>query len=304
MRMFGFRAFGGPEVMGLLDVPDPAPAAGQLLVRMRAAGLNPADYKVREGRRPAVAVEFPMAMGREAAGTVIAVGEGVSGFTAGDEVFGQAAAGSGALAELVLLDARMSARRPEGVAPEQAAVVPVSLGTALDILDASGLTRGQCLLVLGAGGGVGHPLCQLAVSRGLAVVGVASASKRDLVEATGARFAASGPGWPERVRDACPGGVDAVADAVGRGVLAEGAALAPGRPLISVADAAAAAELGGGGVERRRTSSVFAGVAALIADGRLSPHITTVLPLERAGSGYATIEAGHATGKIVVKPDA
>ncbi|MGO1885683.1 MAG: alcohol dehydrogenase catalytic domain-containing protein, partial [Citricoccus sp.] len=149
MRAFGFTEYGGPEVTRLMQVEDPVPAAGQVLIRLHASGVNPADIKVRSGlRQGRIPVRFPMAMGREAAGEVLDVGPGVSGFAPGDEVFGSTAGGTGSMSELVLLEAAATAHRPAGVGVEQAASIPVSVATAFDALDELGLAEGSTLLVL------------------------------------------------------------------------------------------------------------------------------------------------------------
>ncbi|GGC99291.1 NADPH:quinone reductase [Tersicoccus solisilvae] len=306
MHAFAFASHGGPEVAGHLELPVPAPGPGELLVRMAAAGVNPADVKVRSGQRQgAFDVRFPMAMGREAAGAVIAVGPGVDGWTVGEEVFGAAAGGTGALAEAVLLDAGSVARRPDGVPPEQAASIPVSVGTAWDALDELDLRAGATLLVLGAGGGVGSATCGIAAERGLTVLGVASAGKRDLVEGLGATHVPSGEGWTGRVRSlAADGRVDGVMDLVGGDVLRAGAALARDpRRIRSVAAPQIAGELGGSGVTRRRTTAVFSAIAQAVAAGRFTPVVTLTVPLAQAERAVAAVEDGHATGNVVVVAD-
>ena len=302
MRIFGFAAYGGPEVQRHLDVPDPEVGPGQVLVQMTAAGVNPADIKVRSGRRHAqVPVTFPMAMGREAAGVVLAVGEGVSGFAPGQHAFGHPATGHGALAEHVLLDAASSAVVPEGVDDAVATCIPVAIGTAHDAVEQLGLVAGDTLLVTGAGGGVGTAACALARLHGLRVVGLASAAKADLVSGVGATHVASGEGWVERVRAAAPDGVTAVLDLVGAPVLADAVGLLadPSR-VVSPAAPDLAAETGGSGVVRRRTTEVFAHLAGLVATGDLTPVVSASYPLERAAEAVAHVEGGHAVGNVVV----
>ncbi|MFN8196232.1 MAG: NADP-dependent oxidoreductase [Nocardioidaceae bacterium] len=305
MRIFGFTSYGGPEVTGLLDVPDPVPGPGEVLVETRASGVNPADVKVRQGARAGtIEVRFPMAMGREAAGVVLALGADVAGVVPGDPVFGATSAGTGGLAERVLLDAASLARVPAGLDWGQAACIPVSAGTAHDALDQLALPIGSVLLVTGAGGGVGTSLLQLARARGLRVVGVASAGKRGTVERLGGEHVTSGEGWADRVRELAPTGADGLLDMVGGDVLraAAGLLVEGGTPL-SIADPGLAGELGGRGVTRRRTTQAFAEVAALAADGVLDIPVTAVIPLSRAGEAVALVEQGHATGKVVVVPD-
>ncbi|WP_426243305.1 NADP-dependent oxidoreductase [Nocardioides sp. LHG3406-4] len=301
MRIYGFTSYGGPDVQAHLDVPEPEVGSGQLLVEMTAAGVNPADIKVRSGLRKEVAVAFPMPMGREAAGVVTAVGEGVTGFVPGQRVFGQTATGTGALAERVLLAAGSSAVVPDGVEDAQATCIPVSIGTAYDALDQLGLAAGETLLVMGAGGGVGTATCALARLRGVRVVGVASVAKAELVTELGATHVVSGDGWPDRVRAVAPGGVDAVFDLVGTPVLADAFELAavPSR-VISIAAASEATEAGGSGVERRRTTEVFTLLVGLVAAGELSPVVSATYPFDQAADAVAQVETGHTAGNVVV----
>ncbi|WP_313815887.1 NADP-dependent oxidoreductase [Citricoccus sp.] len=308
MRAFGYTEYGGPEVMHHLEMEDPTPGEGQVLIRLAAAGVNPADIKVRSGlRRDRIEVRFPMAMGREAAGEVLDVGPGVTGLRPGDAVFGSTAAGTGAFAEQVLLSAAGTALRPEAVSAEQAASLPVSVCTAFDALDELDLPQGATLVVLGAGGGVGTAACGLARDRGLTVLGVASESKRPIVEELGARHVVKGNGWTERVRALTPDGVDGVIDTVGGETLREAAGLVeagPNRsgvlPLRSVADYDLARELGGAPVTRRRTTAVYSQVAELVAAGHFTPVASAVYPFSDAAEAVAAVESGSPVGNVVV----
>ncbi|NUL49300.1 NADP-dependent oxidoreductase [Cellulosimicrobium funkei] len=309
MRAFGFTEYGGPEVTRMIRVEDPVPAAGQVLVRLAASGVNPADIKVRSGlRQGRIPVRFPMAMGREAAGEVVDVGPGVTGFAAGDEVFGSTATGTGSMAELVLLEAAATAHRPAGVSAEQAASIPVSVATAYDGLDELELAEGSTLLVLGAGGGVGTAACGLARLRGLRVLGVASASKHPAVEGLGVVHVLKGEGWTDRVRALAPEGVDGVIDAVGGDVLRESTGLlrAPEGasvgvlPVRSVADFGLVEELGGQRIGRRRTTEVFARVAGLVAAGHFTPVVSAAYPFAEAQQAVAAVEHHRPVGNVVV----
>lgn len=300
MRIYGFDRYGEADVEGWFDVPALEPRSGTVLVDVRAVGLNPADIKVRSGQRHgAVPVTFPMAMGREAAGTVVTDPSGT--FAPGTLVLGSCAAGVGALGEQTLLEVAGTAAVPEGVTAEQAACIPVALGTAWDALHELQVGAGDTVLVLGAGGGVGLHAVQLARHLGAQVVGVASSQKAPHVEEAGAVHVLSGEGWVERVRQAASGAVDAVLDTVGGQVLTEAAPLLgdPGR-LRSVASPATAQELGGSGVARRRTGAVYAEIAAMVARGDLRPVISATYPLDRAGEATAAVAGGHTLGKVVV----
>ncbi|MGO1950380.1 MAG: NADP-dependent oxidoreductase [Mycobacteriaceae bacterium] len=287
MRIFGFESYGGPGTTRLLDVPAPGlPESPAVLVGMLATTVNPADIKVRSGERQGkVPVTFPMAMGREAAGRVLAASPG-SGVSVGDLVVGGTLAGHGSYAERVLLDPAQTTRVPEDVSPEQAACVPVAVGTAWDALHElahDGLPDGGTVAVLGSGGGVGHVAVQLARHLGFAVVGVASESKRELVTGLGATFVASGTEWD--------GSADALVDTVG------GDALERIMPHITGPVRSTA---GGPPVTRRRTGGVFSELLDLMAAGTVEPLISASYPLADAADAVATVEDGHATGKTVI----
>jgi NADPH2:quinone reductase len=298
MRAYGFTTVGGPGNEAFLDVGVPVPGAGELLVRVRAAGVNPGDWKLREG---SYGVAGPAVLGREVAGTVEQVGPGVDGFAVGDEVFGGCPGMVGGWAELALVTASFAAHRPDGVSPEDAAVLPVAAGTAYDALSDLALPAGATLLVNGAGGGVGIAAVQLARARRLVVVGTASPPKHDLIASYGATPVAYGPGVAERIRAAAPAGVDAVFDLVGGEALRTVAELAADSSRVrSVADKALAKELGGGEVVRDRSTAVLSELARLVAAGRLDPHVTDVRPFDDAGPALRIVERGHAKGKVAL----
>jgi NADPH:quinone reductase-like Zn-dependent oxidoreductase len=300
MRAYGFTEVGGPDKQAFLDVPVPTPGADELLVRVRAAGVNPGDWRLREG---SYGVSGPAVLGREVAGTVVAVGPGVDGFAVGDEVFGGCPGMVGGWAEQAIVTASFAAHRPESVSPEDAASLPVAAGTALDALRVLDLAPGSTLLVNGAGGGVGIPMVQLARARGLTVVGVASPAKHELVARLGAVPVAYGDGVLDRVRAAAPRGVDAVFDAAGGDALRTVAELVADRgKVISVADRATLAELGGHDLQRDRSSAVLTELVGLVAAKELDPHVTSVHPLDEAAQALAEVESGHTTGKVVLVP--
>ncbi|OLS98459.1 NADPH:quinone reductase [Pseudonocardia sp. CNS-004] len=300
MRAYGFTEVGGPEKQAFLEVPVPEPGPDEVRVRVRAAGVNPGDWRVRDG---SYGTSGPAALGREVAGTVVALGPGVSGFAIGDEVFGGCPGMVGGWADEAVVTASFAAHRPDGVSPEVAASLPVAAGTAFDALNRLALPDGATLLVNGAGGGVGVPAVQLAVARGLRVVGVASPAKHDLVAGFGGIPVAYGDGVLERVRAAAPGGVDAIFDMVGGDALRTVATLLadPSR-LTSIADRPLAAELGGFSLERDRSTAVLTELARLVLAGELDPHVTEIRPLSDAAAALALVEGGHATGKVVLVP--
>jgi NADPH:quinone reductase-like Zn-dependent oxidoreductase len=303
-KAYVFTRYGGPEAEALVEVDRPVPGPGQILVAVRAAGVNPVDWKQRTGyRRPGESGErvFPVVFGNEVSGIVEATGDGVEGFAAGDEVFGNTVAGG--YAEYALLPAEVTAHKPDGLSFARAATLPVAAATAYDGVRQLGLPAGATLLVTGAGGGVGSAAVQIARSFGLSVVGVASEGKKDFVEAIGAVHVPSGPGWTERVRAAAPDGVAGVYDLVGGEVLTESAELLADRTRLITAGAPPeeVERLGGARVARARNAAVLEAVAQLVVNGDLDPHVTGTFPLDRADEALRTVEDGHARGKVVIE---
>ncbi|MFF9815403.1 NADP-dependent oxidoreductase [Streptomyces sp. NPDC014006] len=303
-KAYVFTRYGGPEAEALVDVDRPRPGPGQVLIAVRAAGVNPVDFKLRTGyRRPGESGEreFPAYFGSEVAGVVEETGPGVDGFAAGDEVFGRPVVGG--WSQCALLSVDLIARKPAGVTFTDAATLPVAASTAYAGVRQLGLAPGATVLVTGAGGGVGVAAVQIARALGLRTVGVASDGKKDLVESLGAVHVSSGPGWTERARIAAPDGIDGIYDLVGGDVLAEAATLraASAGLVTAAAPPDDAARLGGSRVARVRDNAVLEAVAELVANGDLDPLVTRTFPLERAGEALRVVEAGHARGKTVIE---
>lgn len=301
-KAYVFTRYGGPETEALVERDRPSPGPGQILVAVRAAGVNPVDWKLRTGlRRPGVPEpELPTVFGNEVAGVVEEVGADVSGFGAGDAVFGNPV--TGGYAEYTLLPVAVTAHKPADLSFTDAATLPVAAATAYDGIRQLDLPSGATVLITGAGGGVGVAATQIARAFGLRVLGVASDGKKDFVESLGAVHVPSGPDLAERVRAAAPDGVDAVFDLVGGEVLEAAATLLSDRTkLITGADRETVARLGGVPVARARTAAVLDEVAKLVVDGKLRPFVTRTFPLDRAGEALRTVEDGHARGKIVIE---
>ncbi|MET7702183.1 NADP-dependent oxidoreductase [Streptomyces sp. NPDC005485] len=302
-KAYVFTRYGGPETEALVEQTRPGPGPGQVLVAVRAAGVNPVDWKQRTGyRRPGgPARELPAVFGNEVAGVVEEVGADVSGFAVGDEVFGNPVAGG--YATYAVLPVAVTAHKPAALSFVDAAALPVAAATAYDGVRQLDLPSGATVLITGAGGGVGVAAVQIARAYGVRVIGVASDGKKDFVESLGAVHVPSGPGLAERVRAAAPEGVDAVFDLVGDGVLEEAATLLTDRTKLITAGASqeAAERLGGARVARARTAAVLDEVAKLVVDGRLRPFVTQSFPLEGAAEALRTVEDGHARGKIVIE---
>jgi NADPH:quinone reductase-like Zn-dependent oxidoreductase len=301
-KAYVFTRYGGPETEALVEQDRPSPGPGELLVAVRAAGVNPVDFKQRTGyARPGQSArELPAVFGNEAAGVVEQVGPDVTGFAVGDEVFGNPVAGG--YAEYALLPVAVTARKPREISFTDAAALPVAAATAYDGVRQLDLPAGATLVITGAGGGVGVAAVQIARAFGAKVIGVASAGKKAFVESLGAVHVPSGPDFAAGVRAAAPDGVDAVYDLVGGEVLRAAAELLTDRTkLITAGGKDIVAQLGGAPVARARTAAVLDEVARLVVDGKLRPYVTQTFPLDRAAEALRTVEEGHARGKIVIE---
>ncbi|SNS42349.1 NADPH:quinone reductase [Streptosporangium subroseum] len=301
-KAYAFTQYGGPEVEAFIDLPRPVPGPGQLLVAVRAAGVNPVDWKKRTGYRPAGAApaELPSVLGNEVAGVVEQVGEGVEGFDVGDAVFGNSI--TGGYAEYTLLPVEVSAHKPEVLSFVDAATLPIAAATAYDGVHQLELAPGATLLIVGVGGGVGVAAAQIARHAGLTVIGTAGAGKKDFVESLGVVHVEPGPGVADRVRAAAPDGVDAIYDLVGGTALEEVAEVLEDRSkLITAGDRETVARLGGSPVRRVRDRTVLDAVAQLVVQGVLRPFVTATFPLDQASQALREVEDGHARGKIVIE---
>ena len=302
MKAVQFSEFGGPEVLEIVEVPDPEPAPGQIRVKAQASGINPIDWKMRRGGP--MAGELPQRTGREAAGTVDELGEGVDDVAVGDRVFGFAAGGGG-VAGLVLMSDY--APIPPSLDFAQAAALPVAIETAVRGLDLLGVGDGTTVLIDGAAGGVGSAAVQFAVARGARVIGTASERNHEYLRSLGAEPTTYGPGLVDRVRALAPDGVDAAFDVAGGGSLPDLVELAGGpEHVITIADypgsqATGVPMTGGPGTER--AVHALRDVGALIESGRFSLPIQETFGLDQIGEAHRVSEGGHVRGKLVVLVD-
>ena len=300
-----FDHYGDVDVLRVVDVPTPRPGAGQLLVRVRAAGINPGESKIREGamhaRWPAT---FPSGQGSDAAGVVEAVGDGVTDVAVGDEVIGFTHTRS-SQAEFALLQAGDVTPRPPGVPWEVAGSLFVAGTTAYAAVRAVGASDGDTVVVAGAAGGVGAIAVQLARQAGATVIGLASERQHPWLREHGVIPVTYGDGVRQRIEDAAGGPVDAFIDLVGDGYvqLAIDLGVAPER-IDTVVDFEAAGRLGvkAEGTGAAASAGVLAQLAAMVADGRLEIPIARVFPLSEVRDAYRELEAGHLRGKIVLTP--
>ena len=298
MKAIQYNRFGGPEVLELAELPDPHPARGQIRVEVRAAGVNPVDWKMRSGM---MGGELPQTTGREVAGVVDELGDGVTGVTLGDEVFGFAAGGAGA-AELALL--ADYALIPPSLDFARAAALPVAIETAVRTLDLLGVGAGTMVLVNGAAGAVGGAAVQIARARGARVIGTASPNNHEYLRSLGAEPTTYGEGLAERVRELAPNGVDAALDAAGGGVLRVLVELAGGpEHVVTIVDYAGAQETGArfsGGPGSERAVHALSEIGELVEAGRFSLPVAQTFPLEQIGKAHELSATGHVRGKLIL----
>ncbi|WP_077191193.1 NADP-dependent oxidoreductase [Streptomyces lydicus] len=295
MKKVSFAEFGGPDVLHLIDAEEPHPGPGRIRIAVRAAGVNPVDWRVREGQvLGAHPIELPAGVGLDAAGVVDEVGEGVEGVEVGDHVFGE---GTDTYAEFAVLSAW--ARIPQGLTFQEAAGYPSVVETALRIIREVGVRAGQTLLVSGASGGVGSAVLQIARDRGITVIGTAGAPNQDYLRSLGALATTYGEGWVERVRQLGP--LDAALDLAGSGVIRELVELT-GNPhkVISIADLGAP-EFGVrfSGVAGSMPEALAEAVD-LISRGKLHIPVEKSYPLAEAAAAHIDSHAGHTRGRRVV----
>jgi NADPH:quinone reductase-like Zn-dependent oxidoreductase len=300
VKAIQYSRFGGPEVLELVELPDPHPGPGQIRIAVRAAGVNPIDWKLRSGARGG---DLPQQTGREAAGVVDEVGEGVSDAEPGDEVFGFAAGGGGA-AELALLAGY--APIPPSLDFAGAAGLPVAVETAWRTLDLLGVGPDTTLLINGAAGAVGSSAVQLARGRGARVIGTASPNNHDYLRSLGAEPTTYGDGLVDRVRELAPDGVDAVLDAAGGGALpALVQLIRAGGPehVVTIADYEGAQQTGAtmsGGPGATRALHAVHDIGPLIETGQFSLPVAQTFALADIAEAHRLSETGHVRGKLVL----
>ncbi|GAB1822208.1 NADP-dependent oxidoreductase [Herbidospora sp. RD11066] len=290
MRAAGVAEFGAADRLRIVEVPRPVPGPGEVLVRVRAAGVQPADAAVRSGWLPpgAPPAEFPVVPGNEFAGVVEGTGQEVVGFRT-----------MRCYAEFVAVPETQVVPKPEGVDWAQAGALSASGQTAHTALERLGLRKGETLLVHGAAGGVGTMITQLAVLRGIRVVGTGSAANQEYLESLGATPVEYGDGELERLRRLGP--FDAVLDAAGHGNLRTSVELVSDRSRIgTIADWELARELGCLWIGSDRSQARLTELLDLVASGELAVTVRATYPLEEASRAHADIETGHGRGKVVL----
>ncbi|WP_344472587.1 NADP-dependent oxidoreductase [Glycomyces algeriensis] len=305
MRAIVQNALGGSEVLELAEVERPEPGAGEILVKVHAAGLNPVDWKVRT-YGAITGDPTPFTVGWDVSGTVEAVGPGVRLYRVGDEVYGMPRFPefAGAYAEYVTAPARHFAPKPAGLSHEEAAALPLAALTAYQsLVDIAGLQAGQKVLIHAAAGGVGHLAVQIAKAKGAYVIATASAAKHEYLRGLGADEVIdyTAGDFAEQVS-----GVDVVLDGVGGDYAARSAAVVrDGGHLVILPSPAEIPES-----ELARINAGYnivepdlgglKAITALVESGRLTPTVSETYALEDAAKAHESLEQGRTIGKIVL----
>jgi len=306
-RAVRFDRYGDVDVLNVVDVERPAPQAGQVLVRVKAAGINPGEASIRKGllddRWPAT---FPSEQGSDLAGVVEELGPGVDAFAVGDEVFGWTDERA-SHAELVLVASDQLVLKPAGVSWEAAGALHVAGATAYAAVRAVGVSPGDAVVVSGAAGGVGSLAVQLAARAGASkVIGLAGERHHEWLRDHGVIPVTYGDGVAERIRQAADGDVDAFIDTFGGGYVQlsiEELGVAPER-VDTIIDWAAAEKYGvkTDGNMVGATTDAFAELLGMIDRGELEVPIAGVYPLEDVRDAFRELEQRHTLGKIVLRP--
>ncbi|MGC5000530.1 NADP-dependent oxidoreductase [Streptomyces sp. DT195] len=305
MKAISYRRYGGPEVLEYGELPEPKVGPDQVLIRVRAAAVNPVDWKCREGYLdPILNTVFPVVTGWDVSGVVVRPGASVVEYEEGDEVIGyvrEDLLSLGTFAEYIAAPVRTLARKPAAMSFEEAAGLPLAGLTAYQVLvQILNVRRGETVLVHAAAGGVGSLAVQIASHLGARVIGTASERNHAYVRSLGGEPVGYGEGLAERVRGIAPEGVDAVFDTVGGETLKVSAQLlAPGGRLASIADPDVT-EYGGRYWFVRPDAEDLTKLARLADQGAVSVHVDRTFPLERTAEAQRLSQEGHTRGKIVV----
>ncbi len=304
-RAVRFERYGGIDVLQVAEVPTPVPQWGEVLVHVKAAGINPGEAKIREGvareRWPAT---FPSGQGSDLAGVIERLGDGVDNMSVGDEVLGFSDQRS-SHAEHVVVPAAQLTARPAGVSWEAAGGLFVAGTTAYAAVRAVAASPGDTVVVAGATGGVGSLAVQLARLAGATVIGLASESNHAWLKRFDVIPVTYGDGVAERLREAADAPIDALIDTVGHGYVALALELgvAPER-IDTIVDFAAVAREGvkAEGTAAAARADVLAELAGLIEAGLLEVPIARAYPLEDVRAAFTELAEGHTHGKIVLVP--
>lgn len=302
MQAVVFDGYGASDVLRLAELPLPDVAPGEVRVRVRAAGVQPADCATRSGwfaQRGIGQAPFPRQLGNQFAGVVDQVGSGTPGVAVGDEVLGWTA--GNACAEAVVVPADQVVAKPLMMSWAVAGALPATGQTALSAVQALQIAEGDTVLVHGAAGAVGSLAIQLARLHGARVIGTASREDHDYLRSLGAEPLLHGPGLAGRVKTLVPAGVQAALDAIGRGALDASIALGiePAR-VAALVDFEDVQPLGVRNIRSRRSRDRLQELVGLHDAGRLRMHVRDIYPLSRAAAAHRDVETGHGRGAVVL----
>ncbi|MET0888480.1 MAG: NADP-dependent oxidoreductase [Mycetocola sp.] len=311
-RAVTYAAYGGPEVLTVTDIDTPLPGPGEVAVRVEAAGVNPADWKVRSGARATSPLALPQRIGSDGAGIVTAIGDGIEGLRIGNPVvvFGA----SGVYASDVVVPFASIQHRPPQVGAQEGAALGIPVGTAYQTLRSLGVGAGDTLLVHAGSGAVGQAVIQFAVLWGVRVVATSSPRRFERIRGLGAMPVAYGEGLADRLRDVAPSGISVAIDAAGTDEAIEASlAVVPNRShiatLVRGADASrfgirafgAGSPLALTPQQRAWRAEGIPVALALLAAGRFSLELGPTYSLDQAGEAHRVVQAGI-DGKVVLTP--
>lgn len=307
MRAITYSEYGTPDVLELTDVPLPKVGPGMVLVKVKAAAVNPVDWKIMAGYLDAAMdLHFPAIPGWDVAGVVESVGIDARQFQPGDEVIAYGRKDyvhGGSFAEYIALPERLLARKPASLGWNESAGLPLAGLTAYQVLNRLGLTSGETVLIHGGAGGVGSLGIQIAVALGAKVIATASEKNHEFLRSLGAEPLAYGEGLADRVRALRPGGVEVVADFAGGNLDATLAVLAEGGRHASIADSEVE-EHGGTWMWVSPVGVDLQELAELVDQRNIRVEVAKVLPLAQSADAFRLNMEGHTRGKIVVTVDA
>ncbi len=306
MKAICFHEYGGPEVLKYENVPRPEPQHGQVLIQVRAAAVNPLDWKIREGWLASmIPLQLPAIAGTDVAGVVMATGQGVTDFRVGQDVYGFVGIGSGAYAEYTTATIETIALQPRTLDYVQAASVPLVATTAWQALfEAGGLKEGQTVLVHGGAGGVGTFAVQLAKMKGAYVLATASSQNVEFVKGLGADEVID---YTTTRFETVAHHVDVVLDIIGGETEQRSwGVLKPGGILVSTLgppsqEDAAKHRVRAALVQAQPTAGLLKEFASMLDSGQIKPHVGKVFPMEQARQAQELKQHGHTRGKIVLE---
>ncbi|WP_010277113.1 NADP-dependent oxidoreductase [Paenibacillus senegalensis] len=301
MQAAGFHSPGPPEVLQVMDFPDPVPGPGEVRVKVKAAGVQPVDCAIRGYgfSPPGAKLQYPQIVGNEFAGIVDQVGEGVEDFQIGCEVIGWSLLSC--CAQYVVVPRDQLVIKPRTMPWEEAGVLSASGQTAHTALKELEVGEGDTVLIHAAAGGVGTFAVQLARAWGAVVIGTASPRNHDYLHSLGAIPVAYGEGLEDRVRELAPQGIDAALDAAGEEALRASVNLVSNKERIgTIVSFDLSEKLGTVPIRSKRSAARLSELTRLYEQGMLRVTIARVFPLHEAAAAHRAVETGHIRGKIVI----